>query len=521
MLPSPLRVTLSVPGCERMFISRALLVILLSAIIPMLPLGCAKGTTNPDILIPEKPKASMHRLDNGAVVLHRRNESNAIVAITCLAQPGATADPEGRDGTANLLARLLSKGTSSRTADELAAGLEDIGARFSASADHDTIQVSIQCVRDDLPRAMELFADMLNSPTFPLDEIRLERDRVRAQIRMRDDRPPSAAMHRLKRVLYGTHPYGRPVEGNADTLDNITQTDLVTLHRDAFRPSKLTFAIVGDIEEEEALDLFEEHFGNIPDRSTQKLSATKTFGYTAAVEEIVRETEGGFIAMGVIACDETDPDGPAVDVATAVLGMGMSSRLFSEFRDRQSLAYMVGAWPDRSLLAGHIVAYIGSSPSVISDDDPELAEKVFTLYGKAMNEEAVEGLLARLGEYRPEAKIPASRDQIQRARFHVISDRLWAEIDALRSEPVTQEELERAKAYLEGSYLRRHESNSGQAWHLAWWHVAGLGTEYDEEYPKLVRAVTTRDVMRVANKYFVDPAIVILRPGDPLLATSP
>jgi len=480
----------------------------------------ARSPINPDPPT-ESQSVSMHELENGITVLHRQNTSNAIVAVTCLAQPGSTADPDGRDGTANLLARLLSKGTATRSADEIAEGLEDIGARFSASATHDYIKVTFQCVRDDLPRAMELMADIMTAPTFPLEEIRLERERVRAQIRMRDDRPPSATVHRLQRVLYGTHPYGRAVEGNADTLDEITQTDLITLHRDAFRPGRMTFAVVGDVEERTVRSLMRKHFGGMTDRSTERMSATKTFGYTAAVEEIVRETEGGFIAIGVIACNETHPDGPAVDVATAVLGMGMSSRLFSELRDKQSLAYMVGASPSRSLLAGHIAAYIGSSPSAIKDDDPQLAEKVMALYGKAISEEAAQEMIARGVAYSPTLRTPATRDEIQRARFHVISDRLWEQIHRLRSEPVSRGELERAKAYVEGGFLRRHESNAGQAWHLAYWHIAGLGPEYDDEYPKLIREVTTRDVMRVANKYFVDPTVVILRPGEPVPTLAP
>jgi zinc protease len=472
-------------------------------------------------LSPNRQKASMNRLDNGITVLHRQNTSNAIVAITCLVHPGSTADPDGREGATNLLARLLSRGTATRSSDELAAGLEDLGARFSASASHDYIQVTLQCVREDVPEAMELMADMLLNPTFPIDEMRLERERIRAQIRMRDDRPPSAALHRLQQVLYGTHPYGRPVEGNAESLDQITQIDLVTIHRGAFRPERMIFALVGDVAESKAVALIETHFGAMRGEDAERLSATKNFGYTAAVEEIVRETEGGFVALGVIACNETHPDGPAVDVATAVLGMGMSSRMFSELRDRQSLAYMVGAWPDRSLVAGHIAAYIGSSPSAISDDDPELAGKVLALYGRAMTEEAAERLFAESGTYRPEARIPATRDQIGRARFHVIADRLWGQIDALRTSPVGQEELDRAKAYLIGGYLRRHESNAGQAWHLAYWHLAGVGTEYDLLYPEQIRAVTTRDVMRIANKYFVDPTVVILRPGSPLASPVP
>lgn len=455
--------------------------------------GCA-STNSPSLLTtgvtrPVDDQTTLHRFDNGILLVHRRTTANDIVGLSLLSRPGSVIDPPGKSGRANLMARLMTKGTKSRTSDEIASAVENLGARLSASADHDYVAVSLQCVRDDFGRSVEIMADVVRHPAFPLGEITTERKRVLADIRMKDDRPPSATMKHLRRELFDAHPYARANDGDPADIESINQIDLAEAHREHFRPERLVIGVVGDVSFETVRDTLASRLGDWTATDVPLTGATKTFGAPGRRVAVERDIEQGFVALATHTAAEGDPDSPAVDVASAVLGQGMSSRLFTSLRDRQGLAYTVGAFVTRHFDAGFMAAYIGSSPASIRDDDAELRTLASRTYGKA--------------------PLP---DQLQVAKFDLISAKLWDEVDSLKREPVPDAELDRARAYIVGNYLRRHETNSQQAFYLAYCELAGLGVAYDKQYPQLIRAVTTRDVLRVANKYFNDPTVVITRP---------
>ncbi|MCB2154661.1 insulinase family protein [bacterium] len=403
---------------------------------------------------------NVHRFPNRLTMIHRQNQTNQIVAVTCLIRPGAAQDPDDKIGQSRLMMRTLTKGTKNRTSDEIAEELEDLGASLNTSDTYDYVAVSLKCVRSDLDKTLDIFADVIRHPTFPQEELDAEKTRQLAEIRIREDRSPSAVMTRFRGQLFGAYPYGRPLEGQPEIVSALTQRDVGTLHEQVVRPENMVISLVGDVDEEEARMLIDKYFGDMADSGSQRVDARKSFAPSGSRFEFVRDVEQGFVALGHVTCPIDDEDAPTVEVASAVLGRGMSSRLFSELRDRQSLAYMVGASANEMYTAGYFVSYIATSPQTVD---------------KALNG-------------------------------------LWEQIELLRYEPVTDEELDRARTYLIGGYLRGHETNSQQAYHLANWQLAGMGVAYDEIYPDRIRAVTSRDVMRVANKYFLDPTVVILRP---------
>lgn len=402
----------------------------------------------------------MRVLPNNLTLVHRQTTSNRVVAVQCLARPGATADPPERAGRSHLMTRLLTKGTSTRSSDDIARIIENAGARLGAGASHDAITVSLKCVRDDLERLFPVFTDVILDASFPIDEIETERERQLTAIRMREDRPPSAALRRFRRELFSTHAYGIPVEGEPDTVPLITQRDLVLARNQVFRPENMTISIVGDLTLEAAEALVRDAFGGLELQSQLRAESRKTFSQTGGLFEEFRRIEQGFIAMGCHAPALGTSDAVAVETASAVLGAGMSSRLFTELRDRRGLAYMVGAMAGQQRDAGYFCAYIGTSGPNIDD----------------------------------------------------ASQALWAEVERLKTEPVATEELERAKAYIKGEFLRDHETTSQQAFYLGMWQFFGMGIDYDTRFPALVDAVTSRDIMRVANKYFNNPTVIVLRP---------
>lgn len=426
----------------------------------------------------------VHQYDNNLTLIHRRNPSNEIVAVTLLARPGAVADPEGKLGRTHLMTRLLSKGTRNRSADEIAEELEGMGVRFAASDSYDYVGAAFQCVKSDLGDALEIFADIIKNANFPLDEMETEKQRIYGEIRSREDRSPSATIKRFRQALLGPGPYGNPLEGEPETVAFLTQIDVVTAHQEIFRPENMVISIVGNISADDAKALLEKHFGSMVSTAEAYSETAKSYAPTSSKIDFYRDVDQGFIAMGSTVAPLGDEDSAAIDVATAVLGQGMSARLFRTLRDHRGLAYTVGAFNTQYRRSGFIAVYIGTSPETVS--------------------ESVEQHGDMIGLYNAPGVTP----------MDWAASALWNEVEVLSREPVSPEELERAKSYLIGGYLRGHEANTQQAQYLAYWHLMGLGVEYDRDYPELLKKVTSRDVMRVANKYFHDPTTVILKPNE-------
>lgn len=400
-------------------------------------------------------------LANGLTLIHRRTTANDIVGMVAFVKHGAATDPDVVAGRTNLMMQLLTKGTARRTADEIAEEAGLLGASLSASAGQDYCTLSLQCVNDDLGPAMDLFTDVLLNPTFPNEELDLEREKVLAGIRMADDQTSAVTAKRFRSELFGSHAYGRPLEGLPSTLPAISGKMLYDTHRGSFVASNTVLAIVGNVSFDTAESLAESNFPAAPTERTPRYEADKIIAPGGRRVPIHKEAKQGFIMMGVLTCASGDEDEPALRVATAALGAGMSSRLFRELRDKQGLAYSVGAGTTTMRHQGYFQAWIGTGP-----------------------------------------------ETLQRAEAG-----LWEQIRLLRDEPLPPDELRRAKNYLAGEYLRAHERNMQQARYLAYWHVSGRGVGYDREYLDDIEKVSLRDVMRVANKYFLEPTVVVLHPN--------
>lgn len=468
------------------------------------PLPSSVEQRSPDNSIYPHGDATLHSFPNKISLIHRRNPSNRIVGVTCLARPGALLDTEEKMGQTNLMARLLTKGTANRTSDEISEELEGMGADLSASASRDFVGVQLRCALDDLEKALEIYADIIRNPSFPLEEIRTEKARVQAQIRADEDVNARATMKRLRSDLFPAHPYGWPLYGEAETVKSLTQTDLVEAHREVFVPENMIFCVVGDISEEDAVDLFDRAFGDMPKRLLEMATSTKDFDPASSYSEFQRDVEQGCVAMGTIVCPVGHPDSAAIEVATAILGRGMSSRLFHELRDRRGLAYAVGAFCTQHRYGGAFVSYILTSPGNI---DRVIGKPRQAAPGPPQATISKDAALEAAAP--PSLPEPPPVQPISRPEF---GDALWDHVELLRQEPVPAGELDRAKSYLVGSYLRSHETNLQQSYYLAYWAFYGLGIEFDQMWPDLIRRVTSRDVMRVANKYLLDPNVVVLRP---------
>lgn len=412
-------------------------------------------------------------LTNGLTVIHRHTTANSVVGIQAAVRMGSAQEDRERAGQTALLMNTLVKGTRNRDSETIAEELAALGTDLASSAGRDFSTVSLRAVPGDLPAALEILADVLFDPIFPHDHVRLEREMLLAEIRMMEDQLAGFAWRRFREAIFGGHPYGMPLKGTPETLAGLSPIDLGGVHRDFFVPSNMILTVVGDVDNARLLRAVEEHFGGVTLERNPRYQVDKVVAPGGALLDFDKDSEQGYVILGHLVCPEGHRDQAAVEVASAILGGGMSSRLFADLRDRKGLAYSLGSTAVFHQSQGLFAVYIGTNGETLDRWFPA----------------------ADAG-----GTVPATDNE------------LWDHLVALRDEPVGAEELERARNYIAGAYLRQHESNLQQAAFLTHWHLTGLGVDHDEEYLERVRAVTARDVMRVANKYFVDPTVVVVRP---------
>lgn len=412
-------------------------------------------------------------LGNGLTVIHRRTTANSVVGIQASIRMGSAQEDPRMAGQTMLLMNTLIKGTRTRDAGTIAEELAALGTALSPSAGRDFSSVSLRTVPEDLPAALELLSDVLFNPVFPPEQFRLEREMLLANIRMMEDQLAGFAWRRFREAVFGGHPYGMPMTGTPETLANLTPIHLGTAHRDFFVPSNMVLSVVGNVDRDRLLRIIEAHFGATALERTPRYQVDKVVPPGGTLLDFDKESEQGYVILGHLVCPQGHRDQAAVEVASAILGSGMSSRLFADLRDRKGLAYSLGATAVFQQNQGLLAVYIGTNR--------ETLDRWF----------------------------PPSENA---GAISTTENELWDHLVSLRDEPVEAEELERARNSIAGAYLRQHESNLQQAAFLAHWHQSGLGVDHDEKYLESIRAVTARDVMRVANKYFVDPTVVVVRP---------
>ncbi|HTU02609.1 MAG TPA: pitrilysin family protein, partial [Candidatus Sulfotelmatobacter sp.] len=194
------------------------------------------------------PLGERRVLPNGVVLLVSERHSVPIVTVSLLLQAGAFLDPADKGGTANLTASLLMQGTATRTATQIKDAIEFVGGSLSVRAGQEVTTVSLAVLSKDLDLGLDLLADVLLHPAFAPDEIERKRAQILAGIRRKHEDPGDLGAEAFDAAVFGSHPYGRPVDGDESTVPRIAREDLVAFHDTYYRPNRVILAAVGDVD---------------------------------------------------------------------------------------------------------------------------------------------------------------------------------------------------------------------------------------------------------------------------------
>lgn len=410
----------------------------------------------------EFPSFEERMLDNGAEVLVVSQAEQPFVTVNLVVRSGTSSDPRNQVGVASMTAGLLTKGTESRSALEIAQAVDFIGASLTAGASTDWTSVTLGVLTPDLDRGLELMADVVMNPTFPQEELEILRQQTLTGLQVQLSQAGAVAGRTFTSRLYGRHPYGK-LE-TPETVESLDQRDVRRFHMRYYKPTNALFIVAGDVEADDVVRRLNAAFGEWTP------GAVRPPTYFAPPEREEREvilvhkpgSVQSEIRIGHLLMEGASEDWVPLEVATRVLGGGSQGRLYQVIREEKGWTYGAYASANRRKDVGVFQASMSVRNEVT---DSAVAETL-------------------------------------------------RQMEELRTAPVPEEELEGIKSNMTGSFPRQIETPQQIAGQVASYRLMGLSREDLESYRTRVAAVTPDDVTEVVREHVHPSRAAIVVVGD-------
>lgn len=403
-------------------------------------------------LIQEIPSTKKYEMDNGATLLISPNPLNDIIAISINVKGGEFL--EKIPATADIMAAAMMKGTKNYSALELAQVLEENGIKISPSSSADTFSIEVLTTKPQLAKTFELLNEIVNNAAFDDFEIDKIKNSKMSAIKKSRDVPMNLALEEYKYLIFENSVYSYGSKIFEKTIPTIGQEDIVQYYSSIFNPKNMVISVNGNIGLNDVLNPLSEIF-------PQKEGACFNYSeFTSKIYPIMSPRESvktvadlkaawlimGWQAAGVM----SQKDCTTLQVIDALLGSGMSSRLFKNLRDQEGLAYTLGSSYSPKILKGAFTVYIGTNPATLG----------------------------------------------------LAKEKMLSEINRLKTEFVSDKELQEAKDKIVGNYIISQETNMDRATTVGWFETSGRGFDFKDKYERAINSVTASDIVEVANKYF-------------------
>ena len=414
----------------------------------LLPTGSAPSSVATEEVRQEHP-VRQFKLKNGLRLLVKEDHRLPFVEFRTVFLGGLLQENTERSGITSMMTKMLSKGTATRTAEQIASEIESLGGSLEPYAGNHSFGVSAEVLREDFETGLQLVSDVLLRPSFPADPLEREREIQLASIRGQRDHLLQCAFKALRRGLFGEAGYGLDSLGTETSVQSFTADSLRGFHQATVRPDNAVFAVYGDVHADAVRGAIEAEFGNWNYSAAAIAESPSTGTRPAGRSSDTRDKEQAVLALGFPGTTFASEDRPVLDLIQEACS-DMGSRLFLRIRDELGLAYYVGATHFPGRTPGYFAFYCGTAPDKVD----------------------------------------------------LVETELRAQAEALRRDGLTIEELDRAKAKVIGQRKIARQDLGGLALTHALDELYGLGFDHSEADDARYAAVTLDQIRSVADRYF-------------------
>ena len=396
--------------------------------------------------------AQVTELDSGTRVVTEVVPSVRSVALGLWVRTGSRDETPAQAGVSHFLEHLLFKGTKRYSAIEIAEIFDGLGASVNAATGKESTNLYARFLDTHTDEAFDLLSEMLLGPTYP--EIDSEREVVLEEIAMYEDEPQDKVHDVLDRAVFGGHPLGRRVLGEAEVISSIPVPDIDAYHRARYTGANIVVAAAGNLDHDAIVDLTRRHI-EPPEAAGEgsPLEPPRVDGAQVAFQE--KDTEQFHIALGGPGIDRADERRYAIGILDAVFGGSTSSRLFREVREKRGLAYAVGSYTQQYVDSGLIGLYVGTRED---------------------NVEEACGIIGR-------------------------------ELASIHADGISQDELDRAKEHVKGRMVLSSESTAARMGRIGKAVLFDMPVLTLDELIEKVDAVTRDDVAELAREFYEPGAL--------------
>src|SRR5438105_10410072 len=399
-------------------------------------------------------------LPNGLTIIVQEDRSAPVASVQAWCATGSIdEDAHLGAGLSHILEHMLFKGTKTRSTNEIAQKIQDVGGYINAYTSFDRTVFWIDVPKDGVATALDVLADAMMNSSLPPEEYMKEQEVIRREFAMGLDDPDRVAGLLLFATAYQRHPYHFPVIGDIEIYNQLTQDQVMQYYKTRYVPNNLTFVVVGDVDAAKVRQQITEFFKAYPEKSLKPVFIPEEppqLGRRDVHQEFATELTHLSLAWHIP--EVTNPDVPALDLLSTILGDGRSSRLYRRVREEAGLAYRISAF-----------SYTPGDPGLFGIDatlDPK-------------KREAAGQLVLRI-------------------------------VDEVKQAGVTAEELAKAKKITLSHQLGNLTTMRGQASDIGsnWFLTRNLN--FSRDYLDAVQKVTLDDIKRVAANYLTDENLTVI-----------
>jgi predicted Zn-dependent peptidase len=406
---------------------------------------------------------NIHRevLPNGLTVITEQMEHIRSISIGIWIKTGSRDEDPQWNGISHFIEHMVFKGTKNRSAEQIARQVDSIGGNMDAFTAKECICFNVKVLDEHLPVALDVLSDLVLNPVFDVQDIGRERGVILEEIKMDEDNPDYLVHEIFTQNFWKDHPLGKPILGTRDTVRKFEQPVVLDSYSQRFAPGNLIVSAAGHLDHHKFVELVAKHFQHMKP-FTNGFHSQPPKVVSRIIMRNKKALEQVQICMGVPSHPIAHEKRYASYILNTLLGGGMSSRLFQNIRERQGLAY-----------------------AIYSDLNPYRDTGCMCVYAGTSRESAAKVVQSVVSEFRN-----------------------------LKTEPVPEEELRRAKDQLKGSLMLSLESSTARMSNLARQEMYFDRFYGLDELIENIEAVTTEDLQMLANDYFRGDSVAVTVLGN-------